>query len=223
MWIDINKYISYEIPLVKSSEDISIILDMMYDFGVDYIGVQNDEGNFKGLISLSQVEELQEEGKNLLEVIEDLPLYLGQDKMHIYEVLTLMSKYQISLLPIFDGEANYLGCITGKGLAHKLLGSLSAVNEGSLVVIKLNDRDYSLTEIARIIENNDVKIYALFTEETHESGAILLSLVLNRAIIDPLLRSLRRFSYDIIYTVHKGALDDEMNDRWEEIHRILNV
>lgn len=223
MIVDINKYISYEIPLIKSSYDVELLMNEMYDLGIDWIGIQDELGQYKGLISINQVEELFEEQVSLEAVANDLLPYSVQSGFHFYEVIQMMGSKKVSLLPVFDEDQKYLGSITGKNIAHEIHSSLSIALEGSLIVLKLDDRDYSLIEISRIIENNDTKVYALFTERVQETSTLLVSLVLNRSVIDPLIRSLRRYNYDIVYTLHKGDLDDEMNDRWEEILKIINV
>jgi len=59
-----------------------------------------------------------------------------------------------------DGQNHYLGVITTNDLIRHLAGISSMDQPGGIIVLELIERDYSLSQIAQIVESNMLKCSA---------------------------------------------------------------
>jgi hypothetical protein len=67
---------------------------------------------------------------------------------------------------------------------------------GGLIILQLRENNYVLSEIARIVENENAKILSLATH-LNANGFLYILLKVNTENINPILKSFERFNYEI--------------------------
>lgn len=86
-------------------------------------------------------------------------------------------------------------------------------HEHSLIVLEVPINDYTLSEIARLVEDNNARIIRLEVLPSKDGLSLLISLKLDIIDISAVLRSFERYSYNIIYYFMK---EDEISDTYED-------
>ena len=97
-------------------------------------------------------------------------------------------------------------------------------SENSLIILEVALRDYTLAEIARIVESNNAHVMALSVQPLSGGSALLVSLKLD--VDDPtaVLRSFERFSYRVVYHyMREGEVTDRQKDRLDELMYYLEM
>jgi hypothetical protein len=89
-------------------------------------------------------------------------------------------------------------------------------------VIELWSKDYSMQQIARIVEENDAKILSL-SILPGEDGRIELHIKLNKPEINAILQSLERFGYYVKASFQEEVYTEELRRRYDELMRYLNL
>lgn len=96
--------------------------------------------------------------------------------------------------------------------------------ENSLIVIECSLIDYSLTDIARIVESNNAHVMNLFVLPIVDGNTLLISIKLNLIDASPVLMSLERFNYKIVYYLMKeGVVTDTHKERLDELLYYLDM
>lgn len=142
---------------------------------------------------------------------------------HVFEVMAKMGRFQLTLIPVIDQVENFLGVITMEDLLHYFATHFSFSEPGSIVVIETSKGQYSLAEIARIAESEDIIILSSFLNAIPDSFKIYLTLKLNRQDISSFKASLERFNYDVTATFSEIGYDDSLRDRYEGLISYLNI
>ena len=93
---------------------------------------------------------------------------------------------------------------------------------GTEVVLKVGNRDFVLSEIARIVENENARIVNLTTDFQPDNSA-LISLKINTENLTPILKSFERYSYDIYSHSMNNLEYDNTDARFCEFLRYLTV
>ena len=83
-------------------------------------------------------------------------------------------------LPVVDKNKNYLGVLTINKLLEAYSTYTAADQQGDVIQIVLNYNDLYISEISRIIENEDARIINLFVVPISESTQIRLIIKLNK-------------------------------------------
>ena len=83
---------------------------------------------------------------------------------HLYEVINLVARLKLSLIPVVDEDHNYIGIITLKSIIENLSLQSSIKEPGGIIILEMGFHDYALSEIARIVESNGAKILSTFID-----------------------------------------------------------
>ncbi|MDR2815288.1 MAG: hypothetical protein LBB62_01090 [Proteiniphilum sp.] len=96
--------------------------------------------------------------------------------------------------------------------------------ENSLIIVEVPLKDYTLTEIARIVESNNTHITSLNIMPVSGGESLLVSLKLDTDDVTALLRSFERFNYNVVYYFMKeGEVTDKQKERLDELMYYLEM
>ena len=215
--------ISEVIPVLHTSDTGKKALQYMEVFRVSHLPIVNNQ-DFLGLISDSDIYNL----KTNNEAIGNYHLSLFSpfvfDNQHIYEVIALVSKLKLTVIPVLNKKKIYLGVITLSDLVNQFATLVSVGQPGGIIILSMHVNDYSLSEISRIIESNDAKILSSYISSHKNSMMIDLTLKLNIIDISAVLQSFERFGYTIKNTfLEENEMDNLLEFRYEEFMKYLDI
>ena len=96
--------------------------------------------------------------------------------------------------------------------------------ENSILILEVPIKDYTLTEIARIVERNNAHIMALSVLPVSNNSGLLVSLKFDVNDLTVLLRSFERFDYKVVYYFSKeGDVTDTQKERLAELLYYLDM
>lgn len=215
--------ISDIIPSLKTSDTGISALNWMDIFKVTHLPIVNDK-EFLGLVSETDIYDLNmpEEplGNHQLSLVRP---YVTEEQ-HVLELIELASRLKLSLIPVLDHKKNYLGVVTITDLLHYFAEITALTNPGSIIVLDLNHNDYSLTQVAQIVEGNDAKILGCFITSHPNSTKIELTLKLNVTDVTSIIQTFNRYNYTVLGSFMKH--DDEedlLEDRYNLLMKYLNT
>ncbi len=208
---------------VKTSETGEYALHQMQIFKVSHLPIVNNK-QFLGLISENDIYDLNEASEPLGNHKLSLTSPYVTEYQHVYEVIELVSRMKISLIPVLDKNNNYLGSIILQDLLQAFAKITAIDKQGSIIVLDLNINDFALSEIAQIVESNDAKIVSLYVSSITNSMKLEVTLKINKTDIISILQTFNRYNYIIkaSYMVAKD-MEDLYKDRYEQLMKYLNV
>lgn len=215
--------ISDVVPALRTSDTGFKALSYMDIFRISHLPIVNNT-EFLGLISDKDIYDLNtaEEpiGNHTLSLTRPY-IYFDQ---HIYEVMELSARLELSLTPVLDRKNNYLGVITQHDLLRYIADTLAVKQPGAILVLELNANDYSLSQIAQIVEGNDAKILSLYISSPNESTRLDVTIKINRADMSSVVQTFNRYNYNIKASfMDTDLLADMIDDRYEMFMRYLSV
>lgn len=216
-----NQLITNEVPPIKVSEPGTKALRWMEEFKVSELPVV-DSTKFLGLVSYSQLIDLNKIDSPL-EKLKLVPsqIYISEDQ-HIFEVIALISTHNISIIPVLNEDKNYLGCITLRHLMQQISAITSIHNPGGIIVLEINASDYTLSEIARIVEENDSKILCTYITSLPDSNKIELTVKINTKDLRSILKTLERYKYTVKASFQERQFQESLKDRYDALMNYLN-
>ncbi|MCF8224563.1 MAG: CBS domain-containing protein [Bacteroidales bacterium] len=215
--------ISDVIPALKTSDSGTQALHWMELFRVKHLPIVNHQ-QFLGMISDLDIYDLNnpEEpiGNHRLSLIKP---YVEANQ-HIYEVIEILSRLKLSLVPVLNEESNYMGVVTQDDLTREFANLSAMQHPGGILVLEMNDNDYSLTEISNIVESNNAKVLSLYVSNDAETRKMSVTLKLNTTDITSVIETFNRYSYNVIasYMISKDT-DEFYQDRLDEFLNYLNL
>lgn len=214
-----RRLITSDIPALSAADEPMSALDLMDQFRISHLPVIENQ-NYLGLISEDDLMELESLQGNP----EGLPL-LRQSvapDAHILDVLKLASEHRLSIVPVTDAQNRYLGSIRLEDLVEQMSDMQGAGQRGGIIVLEMWDKDYSMQQISRIIEENNAKILST-SVSPGEDGKIEVNIKINQPDLNAILSSFERFGYHIKASFQESAYTEDLRKRYDELMRILNI
>ena len=211
------------VPALKTSDTGLDALSWMEVFRVSHLPIVNN-ANFLGLISDTDIYDLNKAeeplGAHELSLMRPYVFYY----QHIYDVIELASRLKLTVIPVLDENKEYMGVITQSDLLQKFADLIAAHTPGGIIELELNEKDYSLAELSRIIEDSDAKVLSFYVSKTDPDDRLNITIKLNRNDIQPVLNAFDRYGYQVKTTyVGEGVNDIKARENYDALMRYLNI
>ena len=215
-------FIQSEIPMLHLSDHVSTALNFFDDYKLNQIPVLGPEG-FLGLIDEEVVLNAP-----LNYHLEDLKKHLSKqritDEQNLFDALSFFRNGKLCILPVVDKNNKYLGCIHERDLLQKVCEWLKVAEPGGILHIEVSMRDYSLAQIAQIVEGNGAKILnSLCLPHSSNTKMIEVLIKINQEELSGIIQTFERYEYQIIASFHKNIYKKGLDDRFDSFIRYLNV
>lgn len=216
-----NSLISHLIQPLKTSDTGLEALKLMNEHHCRHLPIVNNQ-QLLGLISEEDIltHPIDEQiGSYNLSLQKS---YLEEDD-HLYEAIRLIGENKLTLIPVIDADKNYVGCINQDDLLTFFANIGSFTEPGSIVVLQMNKRDYSLAEISRIVESEQAAILSTFITTNLHSEQVDVTIKINRNTIENIVAAFERFEYVIKASFQEEEYLNSLKDRYDALISYLNV
>lgn len=213
--------ITEEIPPLTHKDTAQKALNWMEEFKVSHLPVLKN-GNFVGVISETDLLDKMDMDETLDKLFQHLPRPYALDTDHIYQVLAKIAEYKLSLIPILDHSEKYLGCTSVHHLLTLIANTGSIKETGGIIVLEMAKNDYSLAQIAQIVESNDARILSSYIMSSPDSTNIEVTIKINQLELDRIIRTFQRYDYHVKASFQKSSLEEDLKFRYEALMNYLN-
>lgn len=176
-----------------------------------------------GLITSEVVISLPDDTTDLKEAQNDLMRISAEENESIMEVFNKVAGNGLTSIPVVQENGKYSGSILCRNLIASFNRLFSFHEPGGVIVLNIGIKDYSLTEIANLVEMNNAKISSLFTSLNSDATRLLITLKLNTTEVGKIVATFRRFNYEIAVQFSSGNYEDSMRERYDNLIRFLNT
>ena len=218
----IEKLISPVIPILSVNDTGYRALQLMEENNLNQLPLVLED-KYSALVKENDLMEW-DDSNSLLSLSDFLtykPAVLSTG--HPYDALRLAHSQDLSIVPIIDKETNYLGAITRTDLLSYLTEHTGLNMPGGIIVIEIEPRNYTLYEIARICENEDVIITNSQLRTVKETGKLELTIKTNRTDLQGVIDALERHKYVVKEVYGVSAHDEDLEDRFNHLMTYLNI
>lgn len=211
------------IPTVKTSDSGDSVLNQMETFRVSHLPIVNNK-QLLGLISDKDIYNCNCEsnaiGNHKLSLVNPYVF----DNQHLFEVIDIVAKLGIDVIPVLDKDENYIGSITLATLINAFSKMISVDKAGSIIVLEMTILDYSSSEISQIIESNNAKILSLFVSQFDNSTRINVTIKIDVTDITSINKTFERYNYFIkAHYLYEDIVKSLYDNRYESFIKFLNI
>lgn len=208
------------VPL-RTSDTGAEALGIMAEFYVRHLPIVNQE-QLLGLLSEDAILDHDvEEPVGSYNLDLQYPFARTQD--HLYDVIRLVADHQLTAIPVIDEKRRYKGLITAEDLLRHFAESGTFREPGGIIVLEMMRHDYSLAQLARIVESENAVILSAHVQPFPNSPRIEVTLKVNKQNISNILASFERFDFAIKATFNETEYLDNMRERYDSLISYLNV
>lgn len=218
----IANLLSQDIEALNETSTVAEGMMVMGDFHIRHLPVV-EHGVYRGIIN----EDTLLDSNPSVKVLPLLPIAPPSTFVrradHVYDAVKLFVQQQISLIPVLDEQDNYVGVVTLEQLLMALAEMGSFNDPGSIVVLEMGRHDYSLSEIARIVEEESAIILSSSLQSFSDSNRVQVTIKLNGERVGAILASFERFDYHIKASFNEVELQSALKERYDSLMNYLNI
>ena len=110
---------------------------------------------------------------------------------------------------------------------HQLLSMIATTGSikenGAILVLEINQVDYSLAQIAQIVESNNARILSSYIMSSPDSTKLEVTLKINKTELTSIIRTFERYDYVISASFQKSQFYDDIQERYDSLLNFLKM
>ncbi len=216
-----EKLISTAILPLRTSATGDEALRVMEDFYVRHLPIVNDK-QLLGVIAEDDILLY-----NVEEAVGSYALSLTRpyvrDTDHVYDVMRLLAEHQLTVVPVVDFDNNYIGMIAMEDVLNYFAKTGTFTETGSIIVLEMHRRDYSLAEISRIVESEGAAILSSFITSNLDGTRIDVTLKINKHTSQGIISTFERFNYEVKASFNESDYLESLQEHYDSLMSYLSV
>lgn len=208
-------------PMLHLEDKVGFAIQCMENFDVQELPLVKDD-YFIGLVQKADL--LDMDASQLVAQLSDQVQKIAiHENAHFLSALDLVSKHQIGLLPVLNEQQECIGVIPQKNLNEVLAKFLGVALPGAIIVISVAPYQYSLAEISRLVETNNAQILQLNSFFEESTGALLITIKINKEDAQAILATFQRYDYQVIHYFGTSPLHNDIEENYHHLMNYLDV
>ena len=219
----IETLVSEITPPLQPSDSVEHALGLMLELRVRHLPVVSSEGRLIGLISENQLLDAMGPDAPLEQLLGLEPVSVSPET-HVFDATKVIVDHNLTALPIASEDGSYVGLVKRHNIFEQFARMLSTQESGAIIALEVDQRDYSLAQLAHTIEQNGVKILSTATETPESAeGKMKVTLKLNVSDTSRVRHILEHYGYHVVASFSDDRDDDDFKNRLQEFMRYLEV
>ncbi len=220
--MSLKKIIAYEVPTLEPTFSADKVLQMMEENNLQQLPVVANEQYIALLREDDLLDwETPEKPVSASDFMRFSPAVFAEN--HPYEALKLAYNQNLSVVPVIDKQNNYMGAATRETILNYMAENSGLESPGGIIVLEMKPHDYSLYEIARVCESEDVVILStqLFTNKA--TGNLELTIKTNRTNLGAVASTYERFGFTVKELYGEHVDKEDLIDRYNLLMAYINM
>src|SRR6476469_8936411 len=215
-----RELISHSIPYLHSNDSVFHALQLMNDYHVAHLPVV-DSDQYLGIISEEQLLQNDDDTTlSQLQITDGTTSVNAND--HFLKAIQTAVVNKLSIVPVLE-EKQLLGIVTYNDLLKNASEFMSLNEPGALIVLELESKNYSFTEINRIVESNDAQINQLNTFTDQENGTIQVTIRVSKLEVSDIISTFQRYEYNVKYYFGEELYENELRTNYDNLMNYLKI
>jgi len=219
--MNITEIIDFSIPDIKMTQTAGRALDLMDNCKVANLPIVHN-GLFVGIVSEEMLFEIPENDK-IGGIHQMFGQYVLMPSSSIFDCIQLFGQIDSDIIAIVEKDLTYHGVVSKTGLVDALSSTIGLQTDGAVIILEMTPKDYSLSHISNIVEENDCKIVTLLANLDSKENTAEVFIKINSQNISAILRSLERFDYTIKASFTNDPFKEDLKLRYDEFIKYLNM
>ncbi|MEY4465085.1 MAG: hypothetical protein RLZZ465_715 [Bacteroidota bacterium] len=213
----INEHLS---PL-RTTDSVEAALAFMISQGVTELPLI-EQKQLYNYVRLQQLSGLPKE-QSLGDAIAKNPFTpSARSNNHLYELVPMLAANELSLLAVTDAEGMFQGIIEQKSINKLISESFTYRGMGAILVLRMDDRDFAPSLLARWIEENGAKMLGMMINHA-EQGQLRIHVKLNTTVVRGIMATLERQHVKVEHVFMAEDHDENDSKAFDVVFKFFDI
>jgi CBS domain-containing protein len=216
----IQDYLKQDHKAISRNEDIASVQDFFEEMNYSHFPV-TDQENYVGNLNAEDALSF-DASKSVADYQYVLESFFANTSMSWFEVLEIATKNQANVVPVLNEQNTYVGYYELDDILLFFQDTPLIKDPGPILVVQKGIQDYSLGQIAQIVESNNGKLLGAFVSATVDSK-IEITLKLALGPLNEIIQTFRRYNYEIVSHHQDDQYMTNLKERSDYLDKYLNL
>ncbi|WP_417942520.1 CBS domain-containing protein [Flavobacterium sp. RS13.1] len=217
---EITNYITNDFRAIDSQETIASVQDFFADLSFSHFPVVENE-IFIGSIASDDIETF-DTNKKIIDYKYTLERFFARKSMIWLDVLEIFAKNHTNIIPVLDENNFYIGYYEMEDIMKFFQETPFLKEQGGIIIVQKGLLDYSMAQIAQIVESNNGKILGCFVSEADLEN-VHITVKIGVGPMNEIIQTFRRYNYEIISEHQEDTYINSLKERSDYLDKYLNI
>ena len=217
---EILNYITNDYKALDSQETIFDAQDRLGEISFSHFPVV-EEGVYIGCIIKDDLETFDGD-KKVADYRFTLEPFFARTTMIWLDVLEVFAKNHTNLVPVLDENNQYKGYYEIEDIIKFFHETPFLKEQGGIIIVQKGILDYSMSQVAQIVESNNGKLLGLFVSEANTEN-VQITIKISLGGMNDIIQTFRRYNYEIISEHQEDNYINNLKERSDYLDKYLNI
>lgn len=217
---EIREFINNDFKALRSNQSVSVAQDFFIEYDFSHFPV-TENGVYMGSLS-SEDADTFEVDKTIADYRYTLEPFFVRDTTSWLDVLEVFANNHTNVVPVLNAENRYVGYYEFEDIIKFFHDTPFLKEQGGIIVVQKPILDYSMSQVAQIVESNNGRILGLFiSDATVDTVQITVKIALGA--MNDIIQTFRRYNYEIVSEHHEDNYINNLRERSDYLDKYLNI
>ena len=216
-----NDYILEEIKPLRLKDTVKRAQKLFKSYPITHFPVI-ENNKLLGSFAEDDIQTLENKEVELVSNAHLLNSFFANEKATVLELLKIFADNDTNIIPVLNKYKDYIGYFDLRDVLDVFSTSPFMVEQGETLIIEKLRNDYSMSEVAQIIESNGGKLLGLYiSEKSAEHTQVTLKIISDE--VNEIVQTFRRYDYKIISMHENDIYLEDLKNRSEYLQKYLEM
>jgi CBS domain-containing protein len=217
---EITDFLNTNIKALRITDSVADAQDLFSEYPFSHFPVL-DDGVYIGCADAEDTE-LMDIEKTMDDMRYSFDRFFVRETTIWLDVLEVFAKNETNLVPVLNDENKYIGYYEITDIIKFFDQTPFLKEQGGILVVEKGVLEYSMSEVAQIVESNNGRLLGLFISES-EMHKVQITIKISMGGLSEIIQTFRRYNYDIISEHQEDAYLNTLKDRSDYLDKYLNI
>lgn len=219
--MNINEYILNEVTALGLSQTVKEAKKLFHQFPFTHFPVIENQ-KLLGSFAEDDIQTIEDEKDTLLNNYHLMQPFFADEKDSILDLLSIFATNNSNIVPVLNKEKLYIGYYDLCDVLDVFTSIPFFTDESQTLVVRKNEKDFSMSEIAQIVESNGSSLLGNFISK-REEDFVEVTLNIAGENINEVMHTFRRYNYSIQSSIDNDAYLEDLKNRSDYLKRYLEM
>lgn len=219
--MNITDYILKEIKALHLHDSVKSAQKTFKNYPITHFPVIEDN-KLLGSFAESDIQTIENNEDKLVVHAYLLNSFFADKKATVLELLKIFADNDTNVIPVLNKEENYIGYYDLSDVLDLFSTSPFMIEESETLIIEKLENDYSMGEVAQIVEANGAKLLGVYiSEKSNDFIQVTLKIVSDE--VNEIIQTFRRYDYKIVSSHENDIYLEDLKSRSDYLQKYLEM
>lgn len=218
--MNLHAYINNDILPMTPAHPVKMAMEMFAGSTQTHVPIVQDR-KFLGCLPENDIHSF-DPAKRISDYTFALEYFAVGLQSNWVDVLESFARFNSNIMPVLDEQQEYQGYYDLIDIVGLFKDTPFISEPGGILVVQKGVRDYSMSEVAQIVEGNDGRLLGVFISRLEEEK-VELTLKIGNVGMNAISQTFRRYGYQIHSEVEGDVFIEELKQRSGYLQKYLNI